>query len=318
MPERAPISRESGSATAVLEGSKLAITGSFDGLKTAATTANLHSAVAAGVRGPVIADLTIAKATSGTITGSVDLTARTARKPASRRALRRDSQRESPGRRPVGLAAEIGDCNHEKNYVAPAILSPVLLSLIAIGILTGQQTATGPYTAAQADAGRTAYQANCAGCHGPDLGGRNDAAQLAGSLFMGSWGNRTTSDLIGFMHGAMPPGNPGSLGEATYLNIAAFILDSNGARPGTQALTATTSVGIRSIATGQPRLQVAQAGRGGRGGRGGARQPMVRSVDAPKPPSHQPPEASPSPAKSKTTRPSPTPCCAIPIPTTGS
>lgn len=64
----------SGSATAVLEGSKLAITGSFDGLKTAATAANLHSAVAAGVRGPAIADLTIAKATSGMITGSVDLT----------------------------------------------------------------------------------------------------------------------------------------------------------------------------------------------------------------------------------------------------
>jgi hypothetical protein len=64
----------SGSATAVLEGSKLAITGSFDGLKTAATTANLHSAVAAGVRGPVIADLTIAKATGGMIAGSVDLT----------------------------------------------------------------------------------------------------------------------------------------------------------------------------------------------------------------------------------------------------
>ena len=64
-----------GSATATLEGSKLTVTGSFDGLKTAATTANLHSAVAAGVRGPVIADLTIAKATSGMITGSVDLTA---------------------------------------------------------------------------------------------------------------------------------------------------------------------------------------------------------------------------------------------------
>jgi hypothetical protein len=64
----------SGSATAVLDGTKLAVTGSFDGLKTAATTANLHSAVAAGVRGPAIADLTIAKATSGMITGSVDLT----------------------------------------------------------------------------------------------------------------------------------------------------------------------------------------------------------------------------------------------------
>src|ERR1700727_2188289 len=64
----------SGSVTAVLDGSKLAITGSFEGLKTAATTANLHSAVAAGVRGPAIADLTIAKATGGMISGSADLT----------------------------------------------------------------------------------------------------------------------------------------------------------------------------------------------------------------------------------------------------
>jgi hypothetical protein len=64
----------SGNATAVLEGSKLTVSGSFEGLKSEATTANLHSAVAAGVRGPAFADLTIAKATSGAITGSVDLT----------------------------------------------------------------------------------------------------------------------------------------------------------------------------------------------------------------------------------------------------
>jgi hypothetical protein len=63
-----------GSATAMLDGMKLTVTGSFEGLKTAATTANLHSAVAAGVRGPVIADLTIPKATSGAITGTVELT----------------------------------------------------------------------------------------------------------------------------------------------------------------------------------------------------------------------------------------------------
>jgi hypothetical protein len=64
-----------GSASAVLTGSKLAITGSFDGLRSAATTAQLHSAVAAGVRGPAIHDLTVAKSTSGSIAGSVDLTA---------------------------------------------------------------------------------------------------------------------------------------------------------------------------------------------------------------------------------------------------
>jgi hypothetical protein len=64
----------SGSVTAVLDGSKLAVTGSFEGLKSDATTANLHNAVAAGVRGPAIADLTIPKAAGGMITGSVDLT----------------------------------------------------------------------------------------------------------------------------------------------------------------------------------------------------------------------------------------------------
>src|ERR1700734_3559915 len=63
----------SGSATATLEGSKLTVTGSFEGLLSAATTANLHSAVAAGVRGPAIADLTIAKAMSGMLSGSADL-----------------------------------------------------------------------------------------------------------------------------------------------------------------------------------------------------------------------------------------------------
>src|ERR1700687_219058 len=84
------------------------------------------------------------------------------------------------------------------------------------GVLIGQQsvTAVGPFTAAQVAAGRTAFDASCAGCHGAHLAGRNDAAQLAGSLFMGSWGNRTTHDLVNFMEGAMPPGNPGGLGEA--------------------------------------------------------------------------------------------------------
>jgi CHRD domain len=64
----------SGSASAVLTGTKLGITGSFEGLRSAATTASLHSAVSAGVKGPAIGDLTISKATSGTISGSIELT----------------------------------------------------------------------------------------------------------------------------------------------------------------------------------------------------------------------------------------------------
>jgi hypothetical protein len=63
-----------GSATAVLAGTKLTITGSFEGLRSPASMAQLHAASAAGIRGPVISDLTVAQATSGSVTGSVDLT----------------------------------------------------------------------------------------------------------------------------------------------------------------------------------------------------------------------------------------------------
>jgi CHRD domain len=64
----------SGSLTATLAGTKLTINGMFEGLKYPATMAELHSGVAAGVRGPVVTALTITKGTSGSISGSADLT----------------------------------------------------------------------------------------------------------------------------------------------------------------------------------------------------------------------------------------------------
>lgn len=64
-----------GAASAVLSGSKLNVTGTFEGLKTPATSAKIHSGVVMGGRGPAIRDLTISKATSGNISGSLDLNA---------------------------------------------------------------------------------------------------------------------------------------------------------------------------------------------------------------------------------------------------
>lgn len=63
-----------GSATGVLTGRKLVITGSFEGLVGPATVARLHQGVAKGARGNPIVDLTVVKATGGTLSGSVDLT----------------------------------------------------------------------------------------------------------------------------------------------------------------------------------------------------------------------------------------------------
>ena len=113
-----------------------------------------------------------------------------------------------------------------------------------------QQRPAGPYTAEQASAGRAAYQANCASCHAPDLSGR-EGPQLAGANFMSQWGDKTAGDLIGFMRATMPPGAGGSLPDQTYINLAAFILDANSARPGDRTLTTEAGVSIRAVASGQ-------------------------------------------------------------------
>ena len=63
-----------GSASAALKGSTLTITGTFSGLKTAATVARLHRSAKTGMRGAPIEDLTVTAETSGTITGTVELT----------------------------------------------------------------------------------------------------------------------------------------------------------------------------------------------------------------------------------------------------
>jgi len=139
------------------------------------------------------------------------------------------------------------------------------VSLCGVLILTGQQPAltAGPFTAAQANAGRGAYATSCAACHGANLQGQNDAVQLAGLQFMGDWGPRTAGDLAAFISAAMPPGQGNSLSAETYINITAFILQQNGATPSNTALTQNSTVPIRAIANGR-------APQGG--GQGGGKQ----------------------------------------------
>jgi len=109
----------------------------------------------------------------------------------------------------------------------------------------------GPYTAQQAAAGRTSYEANCAGCHLPDLSGRGEAPQLAGNNFISVWGKRTAGDLVSYIQSSMPPTDRGSLSTEAYVNLAAFILQANGAPAGNQPLAAGATTVIGSVADGQ-------------------------------------------------------------------
>jgi hypothetical protein len=66
----------SGSATATLNGTKLTLNGTFEGLKSPATVAQIHKSPVRGVHGPVVFDLVVNKtdASSGTLSGTLDLT----------------------------------------------------------------------------------------------------------------------------------------------------------------------------------------------------------------------------------------------------
>ena len=125
----------------------------------------------------------------------------------------------------------------------------------------GAQAPPAPFTAQQAAAGLLAYRTHCASCHQPDLGGANEARPLAGADFMNVWAERTAQQLIAFTQLTMPssPGVPGSLSEQVYVDITAFVLQANGARPGTEALTAASSAVIGEIADGVMPEAVRQA-----------------------------------------------------------
>src|SRR5207247_7676795 len=147
----------------------------------------------------------------------------------------------------------------------------IVIALCSVMVVAGQQRgAGGLYTAAQAAAGRTAYQANCAACHLANLAGQGDVPQLAGSTFIDGWGRRSTRDLVSFLQLTMPPARPGSLSPEEYVNIAAFILQANGAPAGNQLLTANTEVAIGSVATGQGPAPAAPAPAQGQRGQPGA------------------------------------------------
>ncbi|PYS13995.1 MAG: alcohol dehydrogenase [Acidobacteria bacterium] len=170
-----------------------------------------------------------------------------------------------------------------KKYFMLTLIVLVASSIIIAAQQRGGGTAGGVYTAPQAASGRAVYQANCAICHQQDLSGSGDAPALRGSEFVSNWGPRSTRELLSFLQLTMPPARQGILNQDEYLSIVAFMLQSNGARAGNQALTANTEVAINSVATGQAQAAAAEAAssqadpdgdggqRGGqRGGRGGA------------------------------------------------
>lgn len=96
--------------------------------------------------------------------------------------------------------------------------------------------ASGPnFTSAQTDAGASVYTAQCQACHGAQLQGVSGPA-LAGSGFLTKWSNHPLSNLYNIISKQMPLSAPGSLSQAQYLAVTAFVLSKNKYNPTSSAL----------------------------------------------------------------------------------
>ncbi len=85
---------------------------------------------------------------------------------------------------------------------------------------------------AQAEGGKAVYDTSCAACHGGDLQGGGEAPPLKGPAFLASWKGKTAAQLYAYIHQNMPPGAGGSLGDADYRAVAAYILQGSGSKDG--------------------------------------------------------------------------------------
>jgi mono/diheme cytochrome c family protein len=142
-----------------------------------------------------------------------------------------------------GTARSSASPGTDQMRVATGVVIAVWMAAIAIHAQVAPSTV---FTQQQVDAGRVAYARNCAECHMPDLSRNNEKPPLAGATFMGTWGARTTKELLDYMSGAMPFGGP-SLDADTYLALTAYILESNGAVAGSDMLTSSTAVRIGGL-----------------------------------------------------------------------
>jgi cytochrome c553 len=155
-----------------------------------------------------------------------------------------------------------------------AVIAAIALMGCGLWPVTGQQTpARAVFTVAQADAGRAAYENSCGRCHTYKLTGRKGdegeipaldslpepflkfigprkrVPALVGKEFVAKYGQKTMAEMFTFFRGAADttPVSELHMSDDTLVNITAYILQSNGAKPGNQSLTAQTGMLFGSV-----------------------------------------------------------------------
>jgi len=99
------------------------------------------------------------------------------------------------------------------------------------------------FTAAQAARGRASYDDSCSSCHGAHLDDGQFGPPVKGALFRAQWHDQGPEALETFIATRMPPAGPGALGNQTYADIDAYLLQQSGELPGARELVAAVRNG---------------------------------------------------------------------------
>ncbi len=103
-------------------------------------------------------------------------------------------------------------------------------------IVVAESTQNGIYGEEQAKRGKVQYSQSCSACHLENLSGNGPAPALVGQGFLQHWEGRSVGDLFDRIRTTMPQNNPGSLSGEAYLDIIAYLLQSNDFPAGQQEL----------------------------------------------------------------------------------
>jgi mono/diheme cytochrome c family protein len=92
---------------------------------------------------------------------------------------------------------------------------------------------SGVYAPEQAKRGEALYLQHCAAaCHIENHNGNGPAPALRGPEFLLKWEDFTLADLLKQIRATMPKVAPGSLSDAQYTDVIAYLLAANKFPPG--------------------------------------------------------------------------------------
>lgn len=145
---------------------------------------------------------------------------------------------------------------------------------LVVTVLSGQQSDAGRiFTSQQAAAGRVAYEKTCGRCHTLTLMGRQGNPEerpavsslseadrqfiasfgglvppLAGNVFLQRWGSKSAAQLVArFQEARFAFKEAGLTDDEDIVRITAYVLQVNGGKAGTQALTRETEAAVNSV-----------------------------------------------------------------------